>query len=450
MEAQVFERSIINRMNEWRNKPNRKPLILRGARQVGKTTAVKMFARQFKYSIFLNMEEPSHRMLFKESLSFEERISAVLLHGSIPKDTDDVLIFIDEIQSEPLAIATLRYFYETAPHIFVIAAGSLLEAAIDLKASFPVGRVEYLMMHPCSFNEFCIATGKTELASILQKVPSPDYAHDKAMNVFKKYMLIGGMPEAVAVYAKTQDMVSVNSVYENLLTSFIDDVEKYAKNGFIRVVRHIIKSAFAEVGNRIKFQGFGKSTYSSKDISESFDLLEKAMLMKLVYPTSSVKIPIEPDLKKSPRLMLLDSGILHYQSGLQSELFISEDPEAVAFGKLVEHIIGVMIYSGFSSPSANLNFWAREKKQSNAEVDFVYQFKGKVIPIEVKSGAAGRLRSLHQFMDQSPHHYAVRFCNAPVSIENAVTIKGTEYKLLNLPWYLAEKLENYLEWFVKK
>lgn len=446
----MFERSIINRLNAWRNKPNRKPLILRGARQVGKTTVVKMFARQFKHSIFLNMEDPHHRQLFKESLSFEERIDAVLLHGSIPKDADDILVFIDEIQSEPSAVATLRYFYETTPHIFVIAAGSLLEAAIDLKANFPVGRVEYLIMHPCSFKEFCIATGETELASILEKVPLPAYAHDKAMNVFKKYMLIGGMPEAVDVYAKTQDMIYVNSVYENLLTSFVDDVEKYAKNGFVRVVRHIIKSAFAEVGSRIKFQGFGKSTYSSKDISESFDLLEKAMLMKLVYPTSSVKIPIEPDLKKSPKLMLLDSGLLHYQSGLQSELFISEDPESVAFGRLVEHIVGVMIYSGFSNPSAGLNFWAREKKQSNAEVDFVYQFKGKVIPIEVKSGATGKLRSLHQFVDQSPHQYAVRFCNATVSVENAVTIKGTEYKLLNLPWYLAEELENYLEWFVKK
>lgn len=446
----MFERTIVNRLNEWRHNPNRKPLILRGARQVGKTTAVKMFARQFKHSIFLNMEEAPHRQLFKESLSFEDRISAVLLYGSIPKDSEDVLVFIDEIQSSPQAVATLRYFYEITPHIFVIAAGSLLEAAIDLKASFPVGRVEYLMMHPCSFKEFCIATGETELVSILGKIPFPAYAHDKAEILFKKYMLIGGMPEAVAVYAKTQDMMAVNSVYENLLTSFIDDVEKYAKNGFVRVVRHIIKSAFAEVGNRIKFQGFGKSTYSSKDISESFDLLEKAMLMKLIYPTSSVKIPIEPDLKKSPKLMLLDSGLLHYQSGLQSELFISENPESVAYGRLVEHIVGIMIYSGFSNPSANLNFWAREKKQSNAEVDFVYQFKGKVIPVEVKSGATGKLRSLHQFVDQSPHHYAVRFCNSTVSIENAVTIKGTEYKLLNLPWYLAEELENYLEWFVKK
>lgn len=205
----MFERSIIINLNEWRNKPNRKPLILRGARQVGKTTVVKMFARQFKHSIFLNMEDPHHRQLFKESLSFEERIDAVLLHGSIPKDADDILVFIDEIQSEPSAVATLRYFYETTPHIFVIAAGSLLEAAIDLKANFPVGRVEYLIMHPCSFKEFCIATGETELASILEKVPLPAYAHDKAMNVFKKYMLIGGMPEAVDRSIRVEKIASL-------------------------------------------------------------------------------------------------------------------------------------------------------------------------------------------------------------------------------------------------
>lgn len=445
----MFERTIINRLDEWREKPNRKPLILRGARQVGKTTVIKMFAGKFRHSVFLNMEEPSHRQLFKESLSFEERIMAVLLYGSVPKDATDILIFIDEIQSSKQAVATLRYFYEKAPHIFVVAAGSLLESAIDLKASFPVGRVEYMMMHPCSFREFLNAVDEKELVSVFDKIPLPVYAHDKAMTLFRKYMIVGGMPEAVDVYAKTKDIVSVNGVYENLLTSFADDVEKYAKNGFVRVVRHIIKSAFAEAGSRIKFQGFGKSTYSSKDISESFDLLEKAMLMKLIYPTSSVKVPIEPDLKKSPKLMLLDSGLLHYQSGLQSELFISEDPESVAFGKLIEHMVGRMIYSEFSNPSATLNFWAREKKQSNAEVDFVYQFKGKVIPVEIKSGATGRLRSLHQFIDQSPHNYAVRFCGSPVSIENAVTIKGTEYKLLNLPWYLAGELEKYLEWFVK-
>lgn len=446
----MFERTILKHLEKWRQKESRKPLILRGARQVGKTTAVKMFAKQFAHSVFLNMEEPKHRALFNENLSFEERISAVLLFGSIPKDAESVFVFIDEIQTEPQAVAALRYFYETAPQIFVIAAGSLLENTLDMKTSFPVGRVEYLMMHPCTFGEFLSALGETELLKLFNEIPFPLYAHEKAKNLFRQYMLVGGMPEAVAVYAKTKDIVQVNTVYESLLSSFIDDVEKYAKNGFVRVVRHLIQTAFAEAGNRIKFQGFGKSLYSSKDVHEAFDLLEKAMLIKLIYPTSTVEAPVLSDRKKSPKLQLLDSGLLHYQSGLQNELFIAEDPESVAYGKFIEHIIGIMLYAQFSQPSTNLNFWAREKKQSNAEVDFVYQFRSKIIPIEVKSGATGRLRSIYQFVDQSPHHFAVRFCDAPVSVEQAKTIAGKEFQLLNMPWYLAGEVESYLGWFVKE
>jgi len=444
----VFERAVIKDLLEWKNKSNRKPLILRGARQVGKTTAIEMFSKHFDNRIFLNMEEPAHRELFNEKLSFDERISAVLLFNSVPKDSRNTLVFIDEIQMSPQAISTLRYFHESAPHIFVVAAGSLLETAIDMKASFPVGRVEYLMMHPCTFREFISALGETEMLSLLDEIPLPAFAHQKAVELFKKYMLIGGMPEAVATYSITEDIVQVNSVYESLLTSFMDDVEKYSKESFVRVVRHLIKSAFSEIGNRIKFQGFGKSTYTSKEIHEAFELLQKAMLMQLIYPASSVKIPIVSDYKKSPKLLLLDSGLLHYQSGIQKEIFISQKPEAVAYGRLIEHIAGQMIYSSFSNPSASINFWAREKKQSNAEVDYIYQYRDKIIPIEVKSGPSGRLRSLHQFVDMTDHNYAVRLGDSPVSIENAVTVKGKQYKLLNMPWYLAEEIENYLKWFV--
>ena len=443
----MFERAAIKDLLEWKNKSNRKPLILRGARQVGKTTAIEMFSKYFDNTIFLNMEEAAHRELFNEKLSFDDRISAVLLFGSVPKDSKNTIVFIDEIQMSPQAISTLRYFHELTPHLFIVAAGSLLEAAIDTKASFPVGRVEYLMMHPCTFREFISALGETEMLSLLDEIPLPAFAHQKALELFKKYMLIGGMPEAVATYSTTEDIVQVNSVYESLLTSFLDDVEKYSKESFVRVIRHVIKSAFSEIGNRIKFQGFGKSTYTSKEIHEAFELIQKAMLMQLIYPASSVKIPIVSDYKKSPKLLLLDSGLLHYQSGIQKEIFISQKPEAVAYGRLIEHIAGQMIYSSFSNPSASINFWAREKKQSNAEVDYIYQYRDRIIPIEVKSGPSGRLRSLHQFVDMTDHNYAVRLGDSLISIENAVTVKGKQYKLLNMPWYLAEEIENYLKWF---
>jgi len=445
----MIYRTILKHLEIWKNKKNRKPLVLRGARQVGKTTAIEMFSKQFKNRVFLNMEDAEHKKFFKENLSFKERISAIFLAHSISIKSNDVLVFIDEIQASPQAVVTLRYFYEITPNIHVIAAGSLLETVIDTHISFPVGRVEYLMMHPCSFREFLYAMGESEIANLLLKVPFPVYAHDIVMSLFRKYMIVGGMPEAVSVYAENRDIVEVNDVYERLVSSFFEDVEKYTSNGFIRVVRHVIKTAFSYAGTRIKYQGFGKSLYSSKDVHEAFELLEKAMLVKLIHPTTAVSLPAISDLKKSPKLQLLDSGIFHYQAGLQQELFITENPESVAFGKSIEHTLGIMFCAELIKPSGKLNFWIREKRQSNAEVDFVFPYKSNLIPVEIKSGAAGKLRSLHQFIGRAPHNMAIRFCGNPVSIEHVRTVEGKEYRLLNLPWYLAGELENYFAYLEK-
>jgi len=304
-------------------------------------------------------------------------------------------------------------------------------------------------MHPCSFNEYLTALGEHQLNELFQTMPFPLYAHEKALSLFKTYMIIGGMPEALSIYTETKDIVRVNNVYESLITSFLDDVEKYAANGFVRVVRHLIRTAFAEAGKRIKFQGFGNSLYSSRDVHESFDLLEKAMLIKLIYPSTSAEMPIIGDLKKFPKLQLLDSGILHYQAGLQSQIFTSEDIESIARGKLIEHTVGLMIYGGFLNPSQGLNFWVREKKQSNAEVDYLVPYNSLAIPVEVKSGASGRLRSLHQFIDAASHDIAVRFSSSPFSVENARTVSGKNFRLMNLPWYLAGHLNRYIEWFAR-
>ncbi|RLF06545.1 MAG: AAA family ATPase [Thermoprotei archaeon] len=441
----MIKRTILKHLEKWKYKANRKPLILRGARQVGKTTAVKLFAKQFKNTIFLNMENSEHKKFFKKELSFSERIQAILFAHSIPITDSDTLLFIDEIQASPLAVETLRYFYELTPHIYLIAAGSLMESLLNIHISFPVGRVEYLMMHPCSFKEFLSALGEDEVETLLETIPFPAYAHDKTLKLFKEYMLVGGMPEAVDLYSKNRNLLEVNDIYENLISSFFEDVEKYAKNGFVRVVRHIIKTAFLHAGTRIKFQGFGNSLHTSKEVHESLELLERAMLIKLIYPTTAVTLPAMDDLKKAPKLLLLDSGIFHYQARLQNELFLHENPEAVAFGKAIEHTIGTMIHAEQITPSSKLNFWVREKRQSNSEVDFVFPYKQHLIPVEIKSGASGKLRSLHQFINRAPHQMAIRFCGEPVSMEKVKTVEGKEYTLLNLPWYLAGEIYHYFE-----
>ena len=190
----MFQRSILHGLTEWSEKPHRKPLILRGARQVGKTTAVSMLAEKFDQYIYLNLELKEDLQLFEQGYKVSELFEAICFLKNKDPQKHRTLLFIDEIQSSPEAVATLRYFFEDLPHIYVIAAGSLLESLLDRHISFPVGRVEYLKMHPLTFEEFLGATGEAQAVEILDRIPLPDFAHDKLLKLFHRYTLIGGMP----------------------------------------------------------------------------------------------------------------------------------------------------------------------------------------------------------------------------------------------------------------
>ncbi|OQY04019.1 MAG: AAA family ATPase [Bacteroidetes bacterium 4572_117] len=446
----MFQRSYIERLKKWASKSDRKPLVLRGARQVGKTTIVKMFARQFKQYIYLNLEIDVDRELFETGNSFDLIIESLFFYTKKKRNVE-TLLFIDEIQNSPRAVSLLRYFYELANDIYVIAAGSLLETLIDKNISFPVGRTEYMILRPFSFNEFLEATNENSFLAAINKVPIPEYAISGILKTFRRYTLIGGMPEVLQIYVKTKSINATKPIFENLIISYLDDVEKYAsKNRLALIIRHVIRNSFTEAGNRITFTGFGASNYKSQDIADAFFLLEKTFLLKLVYPTTSVKIPLQTSLRKSPKLQILDTGLVNYFAGLQEELFGTKELSEAHEGKIVEHIVFQELLAASDSALQEFHFWVREKKQSNAEVDFVFPYKGLLIPIEVKSGATGRLRSLHQFIDRSPHVYAVRFYSGKVQINSLKTIAGKEFYLLNLPYFLAGKLNEYLDWFFEK
>jgi len=447
----MFSRSILLKFNQWAGQSNRKPLVLRGARQVGKTTAVDLWADQFDQYLYLNLELQEDRALFERELGFEERVESIFFYKNAIRDKGKTLLFIDEIQNAPQAVKELRYFYEKAGNIFVIAAGSLLESLIDRHISFPVGRVEYQVMRPLSFREFLEASDETQVIRIFDQIPMPNYAHERLLKLFHRFAFIGGMPEIVKVYLDTRDLNRLKPVYESLIVSCLDDVEKYASNQTqSAVLRHIIRNAFFKAGSRITFQGFGKSNYRSREMSEAFAVLEKAMLLHLIYPTTHTQPPLLADRKRSPKLQLLDTGLVNYFAGLQKDLFQSADLNNVYKGKIAEHIVGQELLAVNTSVLHGLHFWVREKKQSNAEVDFIVPFGDYLIPIEVKSGAAGRLRSLHQFIDQAPHPYAVRFYSEEVCIDTVKTIGGKPFFLLNLPYYLVNRLDDYLDWFLNE
>lgn len=445
----MFRRNLIVELEIWRNKEPRKPLIIRGARQVGKTTLVNQFAKQFDEYIYLNLELSEDKAIFTQFASIESLVNAIFFmkNKQLAKKRQ-TLIFIDEIQEVPKALTYLRYFHEFYPEIAVIAAGSMLESLFDKEISYPVGRVEYKVIRPVSFPEFLEAMGERNAIEQLFEVPMANFAHTKLLSLYNTYALIGGMPEIVQHYVKHGDLVALGPLYDSLINGYLEDVEKYASNqSQIQHIRHCIKSTFSETGKRIKFEGFGNSGYKSREMGESLRILEKALLLHLIYPNTSATLPLQPDIKKSPRLQLLDSGLMNYYLGIQKDILSTKDLNTIYQGKLIEHLTGQELLAFQFNMLSSLHFWVREKKESNAEVDYLYPFEGEIIPIEVKSGKEGTLRSLQLFMDESPQNLAIRFYAGELKLSESRTPKGKRYQLLNLPYFLVSQTEKYIKWY---
>jgi predicted AAA+ superfamily ATPase len=440
----MINRKIIKDMLLWKNRASRKPLVLRGARQVGKTSVVRMLGEGYTDYIELNLEILENRQLFQRELPIKDLWQAILLTQNRIVNADDCLLFIDEIQNSPAAIAYLRYFHEDLPHVHVIGAGSLLEIRMGRKQiSFPVGRVEFLYLHPLSFIEYLQATGNTQLAELIETVPFPSYALETALKQFHRYTLIGGMPEIVRQYIQDQDISSLTPLYHGLLQTYMDDVEKYAPSS-TKVIRHCIETAPYEAAKRIKFAGFGQSNYKSRDISEALKTLEQAMLIRLLYPTTSVELPAQRNRKKSPRLQFLDTGLINHAVGLQGQFFEHSELHALYRGLLAEHIVGQELLC-HSQLNTEPLFWVREKRQSTAEVDYLIQHKGRLVPLEVKAGKSGTLKSLHQFIEHSDCPHAIRLYGQDVSVTQAHTQSKKPFTLLNMPYFLASQVDAYID-----
>lgn len=444
-----LERNITPKLLNWKNSKNRKPLILRGARQVGKTTLVKQFAQTYKQRISLNLELPNDISYFNEYNDVPTLVQALFIgHNISTSDKSETLIFIDEIQESPKAIAILRYFYELEPEIHVIAAGSLLEHAMRKVKSFPVGRVEMLHLYPINFPEFLNALGQKSASEQFNTIPVNAVAHKTLLNLFNRYAIIGGMPEVINKYIETESVSELTPIYEGIWETYKNDVEKYASNDTeARVIKHIMATAHLDIDARIKFHNFGKSNYRSREVGEAFRNLDDAKIIQLIYPTTDTNVPVRSDLKKSPRLQFLDTGLINNELSIQGEMLAMEDLNSSYKGAIIPHMITQELMTLNYTKAVKPNFWVREKRQSSAEVDLVVQFKNRVIPIEIKSGKAGKLKSLHQFIDATDHPYAIRMYAGEFSVEEHTTPEGKKYLLMNLPYYLGTRLKEYMEYF---
>jgi len=447
----IFKRLIEQDLEAWKNNPNRKPLILRGARQVGKTTLIKEFAKSYKYRIILNLEKSSDASFFNNDVGAKSILESLFLsHGISISSAGETLLFLDEIQESPAAIQILRYFYEEFPDLNVIAAGSLLEFAMKKVKSFPVGRVEFMYLHPLNFIEYLIAIDHRAALQQINQVPGEPFAHSVLLSLFNIYAIIGGMPEVINTYIEKNSLTELPKVYDSIWGTYRNDIEKYASNETERrIIKHIISTAHFYVDQRIKFQNFGQSNYRSREVGEAFRNLDDARIIRLIYPTTDVEVPLKPDLRKSPRMQFMDTGVVNNELRIQAEMLTMKDLSNSYKGAIIPHLIMQELISMNTLSDKKLHFWIREKKQSSSEVDVVISFKDMVIPVEIKSGSAGSLKSLHQFVDRCNHPYAVRMYAGKFEIVKTKTPEGKPYLLMNLPYYLATKIPEYLAYLIE-
>jgi len=442
---------------EWKQRQKRKPLVLRGARQVGKSYLVEAFAkREFAASLTVNADrdraflrgiaqEPPSRMVQLLELEYGQRL--------IPGKT---LLFFDEIQAVPELLARLRYFYEEMPDLHVIAAGSLLDSVLEEHSfSMPVGRIEYLHLGPMTFGEFLDATGNERWSAFLSAFGSqetmPDTAHQTLLRLFRTFLALGGMPEAVETYARTHSLLEADRVKESILGTLRDDFAKYGQRVNHDRLLKVFSRLPAMVGQRFKFANVSRED-SARELGRCLHLLELARLVYRVRQSSCSGLPVGAGAKEAAfKVLFLDCGLLLHACGLRAAA-VEREPDLmlVNAGAAAEQIVGQhLLHARPFWEEPELFYWAREKPTSAAEVDYVIVRGGRIVPVEVKAGKTGRLRSLWQFVAEKDAHLALRFnADKPSLLEISDTMHDgarISYRLLSLPLYLIDHANRLLD-----
>ena len=400
-----MERQITSKLLHWKESSVRKPLIVRGARQTGKSYTINEFGNT-------HFEGITHVINFEKRVDWHSvfdlnydvnRIVGELevLTGKriiVGKD----LLFFDEIQECPKAIESLRYFYEQMPALHLIAAGSLLEFALG-NISFPVGRVQLINMHPMNFQEFLMATGNEPAVQLINSVPKvvAESIHLMLTGELKKYFFVGGMPECVKTYAKTKSLNEVFEIQSDLLATFRQDFLKYTPRIDTSCLNAILTSIPQKIGQQIKYSSLAEG-YSNPTIKKAFELLETARLFRKVKTASPAGLPLgASSYDKKFKVIMLDIGLFGSLFGGSRSLEYSKTALLSLFqGAMAEQFVGQEILAATNS---DLFYWAREAKSSNAETDYLIEKRGEIIPVEVKSGKGGSLKSLHLLLDTYPN-----------------------------------------------
>lgn len=424
-----LSRKIDSDLSMWRQEKLSKPLLIRGARQVGKSTAVRELSKQFEYFLELNFEEQiSARTLFDGDLDPMELSQNLSILFNTPIIPGKTLLFFDEVQACVPAISSLRFFYEKMPDLHVIAAGSLLEFALSEIPFFGVGRVRSMFVYPLSFDEFLLAVGENSLLQAKQNAspmsPLPEPLHLKLIKYLKQFLILGGMPEVVSNYVQNKDLRLAGKILDDLIISLRADFAKYKQRVPSLRISNVFDAVVNQSGNKFVYAKAATEA-NHKQVKEAIDLLVMSGFVIPVTHSSANGLPLGAESNpKKQKMMILDTGILQRILGLDiAKILFDADFDTINKGSIAEQHCGLEILKASSCyHQERLFYWHREALNSNAVVDYIVQKGENIIPIEVKSGKKGSMQSLHLFLSEKKSPYGIRFSSEPFAAFNNIQV----------------------------
>jgi len=417
-----FKRNIDKELLEWAGSKAHKPLLLRGARQVGKSTAVRELGKGFQNFVEINFEkEPVYKSVFKQDLDAHRIVSEISAMCGSQITDGETLLFMDEIQECPEAIMSLRFFKEDKPDLHVVAAGSLLEFAIEQLPTYGVGRIHSMFIYPMTFDEFLMATGNTKLLEFRNKAnaqtPLSEATYNKLIELFRTFILVGGMPEVVAKWVSEKNYLNCQEIQDDIVSGYLNDFPKYSKRADVTLLTNTFKSVVSQVTQKFMFSKV-EGGYKAGEVKKALDLLTKAGLVIPVTHSDANGLPLGEKADESVRKYLfLDNGLmlrvqnltLKNASEITQAVLSSSANELVNKGPMAEMIAGLeLLHNMPSTLKTDLYYWNCQKKNSMAEIDYILPDNMKVLPFEVKAGVQGGMKSLWRFMKEKSLSNAIR------------------------------------------
>jgi len=438
-----LRRDIDKLLVSWKHSVRRLPLLVRGARQVGKSFSILEFGRkEFENLVIVNFEQnPEYKTVFTtlNPNDIIENLSLLTKTDIVPGKT---LLFLDEIQECPRAITVLKYFYEQKPALHVIGAGSLLEFALyQENFRMPVGKVQYIYMKPFSFLEFLDAVGEKPLSRKISNfswdnMPT-EVVHKRLLFLVKKYSIMGGMPAVLAEYISTRNLAECQRIQSAITQTYRDDFGKYASKVKNKYLDKIFYTVPKMIGQKFMFSHVDRNI-QSRELKEALILLEKAGIVHRVKRTSGEGVPLEANAsERFFKTIFLDIGLMQNICGLDGEIFLREEFIQVNNGAVAEQFVGqeFLAYQDLYK-KASLYYWAREARNSSAEVDYLIPHIGKALPVEVKSGKTGRLRSMNLFLEKYSCLMGLRISQIPLN---------QTLPVLSIPFYAVKQIPQLLK-----